>query len=100
VNGHAVIEMKIWTHNDYTDIQSQLEAYRVSDTVHTIAVMLGIRKIDGWADDYERKCLARCTIVRRSTPPDLVGCWRVETSSPGSGLQRTTHFLVQVPKRT
>jgi hypothetical protein len=100
VHGHAVIEMKIWPRNDYNHIQSQLEAYRVSDTVHAIAVTLGAREIAGWADAYERECLAGYTVSRRATPPDLVGWWRVETSNPASSPQQTTHLIVQIPKRT
>jgi hypothetical protein len=99
-SGHAVIEMKIWPRNDYKSIQSQLDAYRVSDTVHTVAVTIGIREVAGWADEYERECLAGCTIVRRTTPPDLVGCWRAEMSNTTNSPQQTTHFVVQIPKRT
>lgn len=92
--------MKLWPRNDYKDIQSQLDAYRVSDTFHAVAVMLGERSIEGWADEYEHSCLAGCTVVRRSSFSDLVGCWRVETTTPVNGLQQTTHFVVQIPKRT
>jgi hypothetical protein len=99
MNGHVLIETKIWPRNDYKDIQSQLDAYRVSDTVHAVAVMLGARGVDGWVDEYERECLAGCTVSGRSTPPDLVGRWRVETSNPANGPQQTTHFVVQIPKR-
>ncbi len=100
VCGHVLIETKLWPRNDYKDIQSQLDAYRVSDTVHAVAVMIGARRVDGWADDYERECLAGCTVSRRSTPPDLVGCWRVEASGTANGPpQTTTHFVVEVPKR-
>jgi len=91
---------KIWPRNDYKDIQSQLDAYRVSDTVHAVAVTLGARDTAAWADDYERMCLAGCTVSRRPTPADLVGCWRVETLHPGNMPQQTTHFVVQIPKRT
>jgi hypothetical protein len=100
LRGNVVIETKLWPRNDYRDIQAQLDAYRVSDTVHAISVMLGSREIAGWADDYERECLAGRALSRQPTPPDLVGCWRVETSSPAAGPQQTTHFLVQIPKRT
>lgn len=99
IHGHALIETKIWPRNDYKDIQSQLDAYRVSDTVHAVAVTLGARDTVAWADDYERMCLAGCTVARRSTPPDLVGCWRIETSNPANVPQQTTHFVVQIPKR-
>jgi hypothetical protein len=99
VHGHALIEMKLWPRNDYKDLQSQLDAYRVSNTVHTIGVMVGVREVAGWADDYERECLARHAASRRPTPPDLVGCWHVETTNPTTGLPRTTHYLVQIPKR-
>jgi hypothetical protein len=99
-DGHALIEMKIWPRNDYKDIQSQLDAYRVSDTVHAVAVTLGAREAAGWADEYEHECLAGCTVSRRPTPPDLVGCWRAETSKLANGdRQTTTHFVVQIPKR-
>jgi hypothetical protein len=97
LRGHVLIETKIWPRNDYKEIQSQLDAYCVSDTIHAVAVMLGAREVAGWADQYERDCLAGCVVSRRSTPPDLVGCWRVETSNK---LQQTTHFVVQIPKRT
>jgi len=99
LNGHAVIEVKIWPRNDYKEIQAQLDAYRVSDSVHAIAVMLGARKADRWAEDYVRECLTGCSSSECSTPPDLVGCWRVETLSPADRPLRTTHFLVQIPKR-
>ena len=99
-SGHVLIEMKIWTHTGYRDVQAQLDEYRVSDTVHAVAVMIGKRGVAGWTDDYERECLAGRTFSRRPTPPDLVGCWRVETPSTVDGPQQTTHFLVQIPKRT
>jgi hypothetical protein len=99
LRGHVLIETKIWPRNDYKEIQSQLDAYRVSDTVHAVAVMLGARAAAAWADDYERECLAGHAASRRSTPPDLVGCWRVETSNTANVPQQTTHFVVQIPKR-
>jgi hypothetical protein len=99
LRGHVLIETKIWPRNDYKDIQSQLDAYRVSDTVHAVAVMLGARAAAAWADDYERECLAGHAASRRSTPPDLVGCWCVETASTANVPQQTTHFVVQIPKR-
>lgn len=99
LRGHVLIETKIWPRNDYKDIQAQLDAYRVSDTVHAVAVTLGVRDIAAWAEDYERTCLTGCTVSRRSTPPDLVGCWRVEMPHTANGPQQTTHFVVQIPKR-
>jgi hypothetical protein len=99
LHGHALIEAKIWPRNDYKDAQSQLDAYRVSDSVHAVVVMLGNRETAGWADDYERECLAACAFSRRPTPADLVGHWHVETAT-ASGPQQTTHFVVQIPKRT
>lgn len=100
--GNVVIEIKLWPRNDYGDIQAQLDAYRVSDTVHAIAVMLGDRtSTDGWAEEYERQCLAGATFERQPTPPDLVGYWRVYKPSPTTGgTLQTTHFLVQIPKRS
>lgn len=100
VHGHFLIEAKIWPRNDYKHIQSQLDSYRVSDTVHAVAVTLGAREVTGWADEYERECLAGYAASRRSTPPDLVGCWRVEASNAMNEPQQTTHFVVQIPKRT
>jgi hypothetical protein len=101
-HGNVVIEIKLWPRNDYDDIQAQLDAYRVSDTVHAIAVMLGERTItDLWAEEYEQQCLAGATFERLPPPPDLVGYWRVNRPSPTTGdTRQTTHFLVQIPKRS
>lgn len=98
LRGHIVVETKIWPRNDYKDIQAQLDAYQVSDTIHTVAVTLGAREVVGWAEEYERECLGGCTVLRRSSPSDLVGCWRVESNL--NRPRQSTHFVVQIPKRT
>jgi len=99
IQGHVVIETKIWPRNDYTEIQQQVDDYRVSDTIHGIAVMFGDRRVAGWVSDYEQKCLPANAFIGVEAPPDLVGHWRVERQGPDGKLQRTDHFLVQVPKR-
>lgn len=97
--GHVVIETKIWPRNDYTQIQQQIDDYTVSDTRHAIAVMIGDRKVDGWAREYEAKCLSGCSFTALPTPPDLVGAWRVERVDSEGLVRRTDHLLVQVSKR-
>lgn len=97
VHGHVVVETKIWPRNDYKNIQTQIDAYRVSDTIHAVAVMLGTRDVAGWVEDYEHECLGGCTVLQRSHPLDLVARWRIESRSDGP---QTMHFLVQIPKRT
>jgi hypothetical protein len=97
--GHIVLETKIWLRNDYQDIQQQIDDYRVSDTLHGVAVMLGKRKTHGWAEEYERKCLGSGAFTRMPTPSDLVGRWRVEHVDANGCTQITDHFLVQIPKR-
>jgi len=63
--------------------------------------MLGAREVAGWADEYQRECLAGRAMSQQSNQPDLVGCWRVETSNTATGpAHTTTHFVEQIPKRT
>ncbi len=97
--GHVLIETKIWPRNDYREIQQQLDAYRVADTVLSVGVMLGARDEAGWADDYERECLAGRTFVRQPTPPDLVGRWSIESTDAAGRRIVTEHLLVRIPKR-
>jgi hypothetical protein len=99
-DGHAIIETKIWRGPEYNQgIQQQLDAYRVADTRHGIAVTLGDRGVEGWAEAYEVACLTALTFERLAPPPDLVARWRV-TTLDGAGLERfTDHLLVQLPKR-
>jgi hypothetical protein len=99
LHGHAVVESKIWLHSGYKEVQKQVDAYRVFDTLHAVVVMFGARKVAGWAEDYELSCLNECSFERQPTPPDLVGYWRAETKDVG-GSRRTEHFLVQIPKRS
>jgi hypothetical protein len=98
--GHAVVEVKIWPHGGYKSVQQQVDEYRVSDTLHAVVIMFGVRKTAGWVEDYERTCLDGCLFERQPPPPDVVGHWYVETADPSGNARRTDHFLVQVPKRS
>lgn len=97
--GHVIIEMKIWPRHDYDKIQDQIDAYRVADTLHGIAVTIGTRAVAGWARDYRDRCLASETVTELPTPPDLVGHWRVERRDSNGAMFQTDHYLVQMPKR-
>ncbi|WP_207217625.1 MULTISPECIES: hypothetical protein [Sorangium] len=100
IDGHAVIETKIWRDAARNaGIQKQIDDYRVPDTRHGIAVMLGTRDAAGWREAYERTCLAGRDVERLSTPLDLVGRWRVRQIDPGGEAWRTDHLVVQLPKR-
>lgn len=98
LSGHVVIETKLWGRK-HQGIQQQMDDYRVSDTLHCIAVVLGKRDVKGWAEDYQKQCLPAGAFTPQPTPADLVGHWRVERRDPGGAPQRTDHFLVQIPKR-
>ncbi len=97
--GHTLIETKIWPRNDYKDIQKQVEDYRVADSRHGVAVMLGVRGAAGWPEDYEKSCFAGRDFKRLPTPPDLVGRWQVLTTDSDGQAWITDHLLVQIPKR-
>lgn len=97
-DGHVVFELKIWPHKGYKSIQQQVDDYRLSDTLHCVAVMLGHREIRGWAKRYEAACLSCVAFERLPTPPDLVARWRVKQQD-GKQSRYTDHFLVQIPKR-
>ncbi len=100
LSGHFVVETKIWSRANFTEIQQQVDDYRVADTVHGVAVMFGARRgVDGWASEYERQCLPKGAFVAMPTPPNVVGHWRVEQAGPGNSPRRTDHFLVNIPKR-
>lgn len=99
MDGHIVLETKIWPRNDFTEIQQQIDDYRVSDTLHGVAVMIGARSVSDWAAEYERRCLPPGAFTVMSTPQDVVGHWRVEQADPTQGTRKTDHFLVRVPKR-
>lgn len=100
LDGHVVLETKIWPRSGYADIQRQVDDYRVSETLHGIAVMIGVRGVEGWAAEYEQTCLAGLQFTLLSTPPDVVAHWRVEQPASNGSVRRTDHFLVQVPKRS
>ncbi|WP_437673422.1 AAA family ATPase [Sorangium sp. So ce131] len=100
IDGHALIETKIWrdaAHNE--GIQKQIDDYRLAETRHGIAVMLGARDAAGWPEVYERTCLAGRSFERLPTPLDLVGRWRVQQTDPGGKAWLTDHVVVQLPKR-
>ncbi|WP_437732389.1 AAA family ATPase [Sorangium sp. So ce1335] len=100
LDGHALIETKIWRGAAYNQgIQKQIADYRVSDSLHGIAVTLGVRDASGWPDEYERTCLAGCSVERLPTPPDLVARWRVQQTDPDGKAWLTDHLVVQLPKR-
>ncbi|MGK4001856.1 ATP-binding protein [Sorangium sp. So ce1036] len=100
LDGHALIETKIWrdaAHN--AGIQKQIDDYRLSETRHGIAVMLGARDAAGWPEAYERTCLAGRSFEHLPTPPDLIGRWRVPQTDPDGKAWLTDHLVVQLPKR-
>ncbi|XXT17850.1 hypothetical protein WME94_47210 [Sorangium sp. So ce429] len=100
LDGHALIETKNWrdaAHN--AGIQKQIDDYRLSETRHGIAVMLGARDAAGWPAAYERTCLAGRSFEQLPTPPDLVGRWRVQQTDLDGKPWLTDHLVVQLPKR-
>lgn len=99
VGGQVVIEAKIWPRGDYAKIQEQIDAYRLDETLRGVAVMIGDRKVEGWAMDYETTCLGGGDFQRLPSPPDVVGHWRVDRAGPDGARRVTDHFLVQLPKR-
>lgn len=98
VDGHIVVESKIWP-RDCQHIQQQIDDYRLSNTLHGVAVVIGDRKIPGWVKDYEQKCLGGLAFERMPKPADVVARWRVDQSDATGHLTRTDHFLVEIPKR-
>lgn len=100
LGGHVIIETKIWHGDAYNKgIQQQIDDYHISETVHGIAVTLGVRGVKGWAHAYEETCLTGLRFEKLETPPDLVARWRV-TSTDSDGREcLTDHLLVQIPKR-
>lgn len=99
MTGSILIEVKFWPENDYKHVEAQLDEYRAFDTLHAAVVMIGHRKENGWADDYESACLTGGIFERKPTPPGLVGWWRNERTRSYAGPLGTDHFLVRIPKR-
>lgn len=99
IEGHVLVEAKIWPRNDLGAIQQQLDDYRVAATRHGIAVVFGKRSVEGWIEEYEAHCLAGRRFTRLAPPSDVVGHWRVEEVRDDGVTWRTDHFLVHVPKR-
>jgi hypothetical protein len=100
LGGHVIIETKIWRTVDYNKgIQQQIDDYHITETVHSIAVTLGVRTEKGWTNAYEQTCLAGLTFEKLETPRDLVGRWRVRSTAPDGRERLTDHLLVQIPKR-
>ncbi len=99
LDGHVLVEAKIWPRNDIDDVQQQLDDYRVADTRHGIVIVFGKRKEEGWRDEYEARCLAGRAFALVEHSGDLIGHWRVDEVRADRSVRRTDHFLVQVPKR-
>lgn len=100
MNGHVVLETKIWPRNGYEKIQDQIHDYWVSDTMWGVAVVLGSRGVATWSEDYEAACLAGRNFTRQTTSQDLVAHWRVEEIDAHGNPRTSDHFLVQIPKRS
>lgn len=100
LGGHVIIETKIWRDADYNKgIQQQINDYHISETIHGIAVTLGVRGMKGWTQAYEQICLAGLSFEKLEAPRDLVGRWRVKSTDPDGRERLTDHLLVQIPKR-
>ena len=100
LDGHVIIEVKLWRGAAYNQgIQKQINDYRVEGTRRGIAVTLGAREVEGWAEAYEQGCLSGQSFERLDTPPDLVARWRVRQTLVDGNEWLTDHLVVRIPKR-
>ena len=99
----AIIEVKIWPHNDYKEVHQQVVSYQLEGEAsdQTLAVvMLAKHDKDGWASEYADVCLAGCELeasgVDLPRGATLVRATRMD--GPGAGVP-VDHLLLQLPKR-
>lgn len=99
IQGNVVLETKIWARNDYKSIHQQVNEYRLSDTLICVAIMIG-KDPDGITSSakYAKECLPREQIALPCSS-DLGGHWKIEQQDEAGALNRTDHFLVNLPKR-
>lgn len=62
--GNAVIEVKIWPRNDYSQIHTQVNAYATSETKARVAVMIANGGVA--AETYRTTCLTQVNVVEQS----------------------------------
>jgi hypothetical protein len=94
-----VVEVKIWGRNDYAEIHSQVTSYWTKDVVALATVMVTDHQDQGWADEYDKKCLdGKVTSYDRKAPSPMLSGHFIARSDICL-VEETDHFLLQLPKR-
>jgi hypothetical protein len=98
LDGHVIIEVKIWGRNDYADVEAQLQSYALrlgrpgSSTAGLVAIMVSQSEVE--MTDYEDK-IAGPTSAHRG---DSERTW-VRSVDLGGVLLPLHHVLVCLPRR-
>ena len=100
----AIVEVKIWGHNDYRDVQRQVESYWTSGVAAGAVVMVSDAPPDDWPAVYRDRCLAA-----NDSPPEASGSherpgspvqsWISTRGVAGGDQVRVDHFLLPLAGR-
>jgi hypothetical protein len=99
LDGHAIVEVKIWGRNDYAEIEAQVLSYalpaapREAPTRGLFAVMVAEREVS--SADYASK-----VVGLDGAPESAPGRWEREVRGPGDESLPLIHHLVDVKLRS
>lgn len=95
----AILEVKIWGHNDFKEAQQQVESYWSDDVVAAAVVQLTDRDVKNWASRYQAEALTSSTTEEIPVAKTALQA-RFSVSSSAAGFNvRVDHFLVALPRR-
>jgi hypothetical protein len=96
----AVVEVKIWTRNDYDAVHDQVASYWSAEVAAAAVVMLSDAKIDAWPEDYRTKCLSALGVVVEPRPDaaPLRAVLTARSSTPDGVAICVDHHLLRLPR--
>lgn len=96
----AVVEVKIWTRNDYDAVHDQVASYWSAEVSAAAVVMLSDAKIDAWPEDYRTKCLSAVGVLVEPRPgaAPLRAVLTARSSTPDGVAICVEHHLLRLPR--
>ena len=98
----ALVEIKIWGHNDYRTAHRQVESYWTDDVALGAVVQLTDAELPDWPERYRRECLEPMSLSAQAVSVDgtpVQARLAVASRTPDGLEARVDHFLLRLPRR-
>lgn len=100
-SGAALVEVKLWGHPGYEDVQAQVEGYWSSEVKAAAVVMISDAGGSSFnKDEYRRRCLGRpgLRVTEEVADAPLQGRFVVESTTGQGFSARVEHLLLRLPR--